>query len=159
MSLTPITVRKVFGAAIAGTAAQVMLVMPGHASLPYANARAPGTSTASSRRTAGSAAMQASASPDRAKAAAAATHTARRMAAMRVTSEVTVCNAGPASSGNAPVCIEACACSAGCTDCDCGVCNACDGNHFITTDSSGKCIPKQSVGSDCSANNMCTSNR
>eukprot|EP00729_Bicosta_minor_P012719 gene12719-24470_t len=66
---------------------------------------------------------------------------------------------GPGFVRKGPVCIDECACSAGCTDCNCGVCNACDGNYYITTDGTGKCIPKQGIGSDCSADNMCTSNR
>lgn len=95
---------KVFEAAAAGTAAQTLLEMPAHVLPPgmttvYANARAPGTSTASSRSMAmaGSAAMQPSARQDHAKADAAAMLTAKRLGALHATSRATACNAALAS--------------------------------------------------------------
>ena len=56
------------------------------------------------------------------------------------------------------VCVDACACSAGCEDCDCGTCKRCDDGHYLHADN-GKCIPKQSAGADCTKDNMCVSER
>ena len=51
------------------------------------------------------------------------------------------------------LCVDECACSAGCTDCNCGICNACDSESWFLKDE--KCQLKRGDGKQCNSDSEC----